>query len=104
LRQPDDLVAGRVAQQETSVLAANRSFWSSQNAKTLLLVSLVLDEDRRLLVSFLRGVKRLGGVFHGLPGKLMSAQVIFLAVMHGRGAVRVRGLLVEFSGSSVRVV
>jgi hypothetical protein len=43
-------------------------------------------------------------MFHRLPGVLVSRLVILLAMMHRGGAVRVRGLLVELSGSLMRIV
>jgi len=49
------------------------------------------------LVSFLRQLEGLIGVFHGLPGMLMSRLVVFFAVMHCGGPVRMCGHLVELS-------
>jgi hypothetical protein len=54
-------------------------------------------------VSFLRPLEGLIGVLQRLSGMLVSAQVISLAVLHGGGAVRVRGKLVKLGSSLVRV-
>jgi hypothetical protein len=43
-------------------------------------------------------------MFHCLPGKLVSGEMIFLAMMNSGGTVRVRGLLVKFSGPLMRIV
>jgi hypothetical protein len=50
----------------------------------------------RLPVGFLR-------VLHGLPGQLVSAQVIAFLVMGGRSPVRMRGKFVEFGCSLMRI-
>jgi hypothetical protein len=54
--------------------------------------------------SFQRGLVCFVGVLHRLPGMLVASEVILLAVMHGGGAVRVRGQLVEFRSSYMRIV
>ena len=53
---------------------------------------------------FLRPLKRLLGMFHGLPGVFVPSLVIFFPVMHGGGAVRVRSEFVELRSSLVRVI
>jgi hypothetical protein len=58
----------------------------------------------RFLVSFPRVLVSLGGVFHRVPGKLVSGLVIFLFVMLGGDAVGVRGKIVKLGGSLVPVV
>jgi hypothetical protein len=49
-----------------------------------------------MLVSFLR-------VLHGLPGQLVSAQVIAFFVMGGGSPVGMRGKFVEFGSSSMGI-
>jgi hypothetical protein len=52
-------------------------------------------------VSFLRSSKSLGRVLHGLPGNLVTAQMVLLPVMRRGGTVCVRGEFVKFRGSPV---
>lgn len=54
-------------------------------------------------MGFLRILKRLLGVFESLPGMFVSGLVIFLAVMHGGSAMRVRGEFVELCRTLMRV-
>ena len=58
----------------------------------------------RFLVSFLRVLVSLGGVFHRMFGKFVSGLVISLGVMHRSDAVSVRGKVMELGGSLVPVV
>ena len=48
-------------------------------------------------MSFLRQVEGFIGMFHRLLGMLMSRLVVFFAVMHSGGPVRMRGHVVELS-------
>lgn len=50
-------------------------------------------------MSLLRQVEGLIGMFHRLLGMLMRGLVVFFAVMHGRGPVRMCGHVVELSRS-----
>ncbi len=53
---------------------------------------------------FLRPLECLIGIFHGLPGVLVSGLVIFFPMVRGRRTVRVCGEFVELSSSLVRVI
>jgi hypothetical protein len=55
-------------------------------------------------MSLLRPLHGFGRVFQGLPGMLVSGQMIFFAVVHGGSAVRVGSLFVELGSSLVRVI
>jgi hypothetical protein len=55
-------------------------------------------------MSFLGRLERFIGMFKCLFGMLVSGLVIFFPVMHGGSSVRVRGLLVKFGSSLVRVL
>ena len=66
--------------------------------------SLAAGKHGGLFEGFLRLAEGPGRMFHRLPGVLVSRLVIFLAVMHRGRAMRVRGLLVELSGSLMRIV
>ena len=54
-------------------------------------------------MSFLREFVSLGGVFQGLPRMLVPAHMVFFAVMGSGNAMRVRGQIVKFCGSLMRV-
>ena len=54
-------------------------------------------------MSFLRSLVGLDGVLHGLPGMLVPRLVIFLLVMRCGDPMRVRGHLVEFRSSLMRI-
>jgi hypothetical protein len=54
-------------------------------------------------MSFLRRLESRVGMFHCLPGMLVSGLVIFFPVMDGGSTVRVCGEFVEFGSSLVRV-
>ena len=58
---------------------------------------------RRFLVSFLRMLVSFLRVLHGLPGQLVSAQVIAFFVMGGGSPVGMRGKFVEFGSSSMGI-
>jgi hypothetical protein len=64
---------------------------------------LFLSFLQRFLVSFLRVLVGFLRVFHGLPGQLVAAQVIAFLVMGGGSQVGMRGKLVEFGSSSMRI-
>jgi hypothetical protein len=55
-------------------------------------------------VSFPRVLVSLGGIFHRVPGKLVSSLVVSLFVMLRGDAMGVRGKIVELGGSLVPVV
>jgi hypothetical protein len=63
----------------------------------------VLGEHGGLLEGFLRFAEGFRGVFHGLLGVLVARLMIFLAVVRGGDAMRVRGQLVKFRCSNVPV-
>ena len=54
-----------------------------------------------LAVSLLSEFERLGCVFERLPGMLLAAHVIAFCVVHCGGAMSMRGLVMELSGSLV---
>ena len=53
---------------------------------------------------FLRPLECFIGIFHGLPGVLVSGLMIFLPMVRRGGAVRVRGEFVKLGSSLVRVI
>ena len=53
---------------------------------------------------FLRPLECLIGIFHGLLGMLVSGLMVFLPMVRGGGAVRVRGQFVKLGSSLVRVI
>ena len=55
------------------------------------------------LMSFLRKPERFGRIFHRLFGEFVTRQVIFLAVMRRGNTVGVRGEIVKFRGSLMRI-
>ena len=55
-------------------------------------------------MSFLRPLESLARMLQCLLGMFVSGLVIFFPVVRGRGAVRVRGELVEFGSSLVRFI
>jgi len=59
------------------------------------------DSFLGLAVRFLRRLKRLIGIFHGLPGMLMAGLMVLLAVMNSGGTVSVGGLIVKFGSALV---
>src|ERR1700685_1318063 len=65
---------------------------------------LLFEIHRGLFVSFLGILPGLCGVFHGLSGVLVPGKVLSLAVLRRCCSVRVRGHLVKFSRSLMRIV
>jgi hypothetical protein len=62
---------------------------------------------RGILRFLVRELGRLVGFerkLHGLPGVLMSGQVIFFSMMHCGGAMSVRGLFVKLSGALMGII
>jgi hypothetical protein len=57
----------------------------------------------RFSVRFLRLLEGAAGVIERLFGKLVRIEVVLVAMMRGGNPVRMSGLLVHFSGDSVRV-
>jgi hypothetical protein len=58
----------------------------------------------RFLVRVLGSLMRFERVLHGLPGVLVSGEVIFFAMMYRGRAMRVSGLFVKFGGALMRIV
>jgi hypothetical protein len=56
------------------------------------------------LVGFLGGSKRLGSMFHRLPGVFVAGLVVTLAMMDGSCSMSMRGHFVKFGGSLVRIL
>ena len=62
-------------------------------------MKLLFRAFRRFLLSFFRVLVGFLRVLHGLPGQLVSAQMIAFFMMGGGGPVGMRGKFVEFGGS-----
>jgi hypothetical protein len=65
---------------------------------------LVAGQLRGLLKRFLCGLVSLGGMFHSLSGEFVTSQVVFFSMVCGGNAMSVRGKLVEFCSSLVRII
>jgi len=55
-------------------------------------------------MSFLRSLQSFVGMFHGLFGMLMAAEMIFFAMVYGCGAVGMGRLFVKLRSSLMRII